>query len=102
MTLPTNFRNPMTEPAPFSRAEVEARFPVLPDGWTAADDLALMEGLGLGLRLGEIGAMQGHSLTAMQARFLALRKAAVGEGTFNLAAQEVLTAIVRERAGGVG
>lgn len=92
-----DFRNPLTEPAPFTRAEVEARFPSLPDNWTAADDVALMHGLGLGMKLGEIGAMQGHSLAAMQARFLALRQAAVGHGVFNLAAQEMLTAIVDDR-----
>lgn len=93
-----DFRNPLTEPAPLTRAEVEARIPPLPDGWTAADDVALMHGLGMGMRLGEIGAMQGQTLEAMQARFLDLRRASVGHGVLNLAAQEMLVAIVEARA----
>jgi hypothetical protein len=70
----------------------------LPDGWTRADDLALMEGLFLGLGLQAIGSKIGKPFGAAQARFLALRKAAVGEGVLTLDAQTALLAAVRAAA----
>ena len=70
----------------------------LPDGWTRADDLELMEGLFMGLKLAQIGIPRGKTIAEMQARFLALRKAAVGEGVLTLEAQKALLSIVRSRA----
>lgn len=71
---------------------------MLPEGWTAADDLALWEGLFKGLGLGRIAALMGRTLTETSGRFLALKAAAVGTGTLNLDAQTVLLAIIRSRA----
>lgn len=90
--------NPLTAPAIFSREEMAARIPAMPDGWNHVDDLALMHGLALGMKLGEIGAMQGKSLDAMKERFLQLRRAAVGHGVFTVPAQERLTEILEDRA----
>ncbi len=69
-----------------------------PDGWTAADDVALMERLFLGLGLQAIGTSIGKPFGEAQARFLALRKAAVGEGVLTLDAQTALLAAVRAAA----
>ena len=88
------FRNP----APVrSAADIRAAYDALPmpEGWTRAADVALMEGLFLGLKLGQIGAKLRKPLDAMQDRFLALRKAAVGEGVFTLSAQTALLQAVR-------
>jgi hypothetical protein len=93
----TDFRFQNPAPAPLTRAQIEARFPEPPDGWTAEDDVALMEGLFMGLRLAQIGLPRGKATEAMQARFLALRKAAVGNGVLTLDAQTVLLEIVRGR-----
>ena len=69
-----------------------------PEGWTAADDVSLMEGLFLGLGLQAIGTSIGKPFGVTQGRFLALRKAAVGEGALTLDAQAALLSIVRDRA----
>jgi hypothetical protein len=68
----------------------------LPDGWSRADDLAMMEGLFMGLGLGRIGAQIGKPLEAMQGRFLALRAAATdGAPGFTLTTQTALLHAVR-------
>ena len=93
------FRATVTPSAPTPR-EIAANVAALgyPDGWTAADDLALMEGLFLGLGLQAIGTSIGKPFGEAQARFLALRKAAVGEGVLTLDAQTALLAAVRSAA----
>lgn len=79
-------------------ADLIAALP-MPDGWSRADDLAMMEGLFMGLGLGRIGAQIGQSLDAMQSRFLALRKIAMGdEPAFTLTAQTALLNAVRALA----
>ncbi len=95
MTL--DFRNPLTALAPFTRAQIEASFPALPEGWTAADDLTLWEGLFKGLGLGRIAALMGRTLTETSGRFLALKGAAVGTGTLTLPAQKEILAVIQER-----
>lgn len=102
-TYNTTFRATVTPPALTPReiaANVAANVAALgyPDGWTAADDLALMEGLFMGLKLAQIGIPRGKTIAEMQARFLALRKAAVGEGVLTLDAQTALLAAVRVAA----
>ena len=90
---------PSATAAPTPR-EIAANVAALgyPDGWTAADDVALMEGLFMGLKLAQIGIPRGKTIAEMQVRFLALRKAAVGEGVLTLDAQKALLSIVRSRA----
>ena len=90
--------NALTAPALFDRAEMESRIPSPPDCWTMADDQALMHGLTLGMKLGEIAALQGQTLAATQDRFLHLRRAAVGHGVFTVPAQRLLAAIIEDRA----
>lgn len=90
-----------TAPPPpvLTKAEIAARFPDLPEGWTAQDDVALMEGLFKLNGLMRIALAIGKTFDQTQARFLQLRKAAVqGVGPFSLTAQSRLLEIVRERA----
>lgn len=85
-------------PEPLTKAEIEARFPDLPDGWTRQDDVDLMEGLFRLNGLMRIAVEMRKPFDAVQARFLQLRKAAVkGVGPFSLTAQSRLLDIVRER-----
>ena len=68
----------------------------LPPHWTRADDVTLVEGLFMGLKLGEIGARMGKTLPQMMGRFLDLRTAAMGgQGPFTMDAQKQLLAAVR-------
>ena len=102
-TYTAAFRATVTPPALTPReiaANVAANVAALgyPGGWTAADDIALMEGLFMGLKLAQIGIPRGKTIAEMQARFLALRKAAVGEGVLTLDAQTALLAAVRAAA----
>ena len=101
MTDPYNtaFRATVT-PSALTPREIAANVAALgyADGWTAADDVALMEGLFMGLKLAQIGIPRGKTIAEMQARFLALRKAAVGEGVLTLDAQTALLAAVRSAA----
>lgn len=69
-----------------------------PDGWTCADDLALIQGLFRGDRLQVIGTALGKPFGTTQDRFLQLRRAAVGHGPMTLTAQERLLAICESRA----
>lgn len=89
--------NALTAPAIFSREEMESRIPAMPDGWTASDDVALIHGLGLDMKLGEIGALQGQPLALVSERFIQLRRAAVGHGIFTLPAQNRLAEILEDR-----
>lgn len=90
------FRTP-TEP--LTQAQIEARIPAPPEGWTAQDDLALMEGLFKLVGLMRIAVSIRKPFDAVQERFLQLRRAAVeGPGPFNLSAQSALLTIMRERA----
>ena len=98
MTLP-DLRFARPTPA-ITEADIARNVEALgyPDGWTAADDVALMEGLFRGLGLQAIGTGIGKPFGATQDRFLALRKAAVGEGALTINAQNALLRIVRSRA----
>ncbi len=90
-----------TAPVPpaLSKAEIAARFPELPEGWTAQDDLNLVEGLFKLVGLARIALSIGKTFDETQARFLQLRKAAVqGIGPFSLTAQSRLLEVVREKA----
>mgnify|MGYP003543090136 FL=1 len=93
--------NATVTPSALTPREIAANVAALgyPDGWTAADDVALMEGLFMGLKLAQIGIPRGKTIAEMQARFLALRKAAVGEGVLTLDAQTALLAAVRAANG---
>jgi hypothetical protein len=96
MTPATNFRAP---PPALSKAEIAARFPALPDGWTAADDVALMEGLFKGLTLQAIADRIDQRDGNVAARWKALKEAAgVTVGWVPMAAQLALLEIIRERA----
>lgn len=82
-----------------TEAQMAARYPGLPDGWTPDDDLALWEGLFRGLKLAEIGLPRGKTPGEMQARFLAFRHAATdGVGPLTLTAQGHWLALARKRA----
>ena len=70
------FQNPA--PAPLTRAQIEARFPEPPDGWTAEDDVALMEGLFMGLGFEDIAVKRGGKSDQWRARFFAFRDASGG------------------------
>lgn len=84
---------------PLTKAEIAERIPAYPDGWTAQDDVALMEGLFKLVGLMRIAVSIGKPFDAVQARFLQLRSAAVkGPGPFSLTAQSRLLEVVRERA----
>lgn len=100
MTFAAEFRNPKAVPGLTDRQIVQnVNLLELPEGWTRADDVALMEGLFMGLKLMEIGAPMGKTLAQMQARFLALREAATGgHPVFTLTAQTALLNAVREAA----
>ena len=90
------FRNP---PETLTRAQIEARIPAPPEGWTAQDDLALMEGLFKLVGLMRIAVSIRKPFDTVQERFLQLRRAAVeGAGPFSLSAQTDLLKIMRERA----
>lgn len=99
MTLP-DLR--FARPAPaITEADIARNVEALgyPDGWTAADDVALMEGLFRGMSLFDIGAMQGQWLQDVEARWLALKAAAgVTHGGVPLDAQQAILRIVRSRA----
>lgn len=89
-----------TPPEPLTQAQIEARIPALPEGWTAQDDLALMEGLFKLVGLMRIAVSIRKPFDTVQERFLQLRRAAVeGPGPFTLSAQTALLEIVRGRAG---
>lgn len=100
MTFAAEFRNPKAVPRLTDRQIVQnVNLLELPEGWTRADDVALVEGLFMGLKLMEIGAPMGKTLAQMQARFLALRGAATGgHPVFTLTAQTALLSAVREAA----
>lgn len=88
-------------PAALSAREIAHNLAVigLPDGWSLGDDLVLVEGLFRGEGLGRIGAQIGKTLPQVQARFLALRQAAMGGETYlTLTAQERLLEAVWARA----
>ena len=88
------------QPPTLTLTDMDRRYPPLPEGWTQADDVALWEGLFLGLKLGQIGLPRGKSLDEMQARFLAFRHAATdGVGPLTLTAQERWLELARKRAG---
>jgi hypothetical protein len=97
MTLHTDIRRPHVM---LTERDIARNVAALgyPEGWTAADDLAMMEGLFRGLSLSRIAEGQGKPLDAVQARFIALRDAATeGDPRFVLTAQERLLAVVRGR-----
>lgn len=99
MTLPDiHFQRP----APvLTKAEIARNVAALryPEGWAAADDVALVEGLFQHKGLGLIAAHMGRQLYEVQARFLELRGAATGGAVvFALDAQTALLAVVRDRA----
>lgn len=93
----TDFRFQNPAPTPLTHAQIEARFPEPPDGWTTEDDLALLEGLFMGLGLEDIAVKRGGRGDTYRARFFALRRAAVGDGVLTIEAQKALLAIVRGR-----
>ena len=82
-----------------TKAEIADRFPALPEGWTAQQDLELVEGLFKFNALMRIAVSMGKPFDAVQDRFLQLRSAAVkGVGPFSLTAQSRLLEVARERA----
>ena len=95
----TDFRFQTPQPV-LTRAEIAANVAALPmpDGWTLQDDVALWEGLFMGLGFEDIAVKRGGKADQWRARFFALRRAAVGDGVLTLDAQKALLAIVRKRA----
>ena len=88
-----------TPPEALTRVQIADRIPAAPNGWTAQDDLALMEGLFKLVGLMRIAVSIRKPFDTVQERFLQLRRAAVeGPGPFPLSAQTALLEIVRGRA----
>lgn len=87
-------------PEPLTKAEIEARFPEYPEGWTAQQDLDLVKGLFKLNGLMRIAVEMGVSYESVEARFLQLRKAASPHPRFpfSLTAQSRLLQIVEDRA----
>jgi hypothetical protein len=69
----------------------------MPEGWTAADDVALMEGLFKDVGLMRIALRIRKPFDLVQARFVQLRRAACHHGAFTLQAQTRLLEVVRAR-----
>ena len=91
------FTAPM--PEALTKAEIAQRIPALPDGWTAQDDVVLVEGLFKLVGLMKIALAIGKPFDEVQARFVQLRNASVKRvGPFSLTAQSRLLEAVRERA----
>lgn len=85
-------------PEPLTKAEIAARIPEYPEGWTAQDDVALVEGLFKLNGLMRIALSMDKPRDEVEARFVQLRNAAVKKiGPFSLTAQTRLLEIVRER-----
>lgn len=72
------FRRPPPPALPVAEIRAAVIALGLPKAWTTSDDVALMEGLGLGLSIDEVAKMQGKTEAATKARFFALRGAATG------------------------
>lgn len=90
------FTAPM--PEALTKAEIAERIPALPEGWTAQDDVALVEGLFKLVGLMRIAQSIGKPFDDVQARFVQLRNASVKRvGPFSLTAQSRLLEAVRER-----
>jgi len=95
------FTAPM--PEALTKAEIAERIPPMPEGWTAQDDVALVEGLFKLVGLMKIALAIGKPFDEVQARFVQLRNASVkGIGPFSLTAQSRLLEAVRDRARLVG
>ena len=95
------FRSPPQEP--LTKAEIAERIPPMPEGWTAQDDVALVEGLFKLVGLMKIAQSIGKPFDEVLARFVQLRNASVKRvGPFGLTAQSRLLEVVRERARLVG
>lgn len=90
------FTKPQQQGLPDAQVVRNVKALGLPPNWSRADDVALVEGLFMGLKLGEIGARMGKTLQQMTGRFVDLRDAATGHGiVFTLDAQKQLLAAVR-------
>ena len=72
------FRRPPPPALPVAEIRAAVIALGLPKAWTTSDDVALMEGLGLGLSIDEVAKMQGKTEAATKARLFALRGAATG------------------------
>lgn len=98
MKDPLNFRTP---PEALTVDQIAQNVAPLgpPPNWSRADDVAMIEGLFRGLKLGEIGVGMGKTLPQMMDRFMDLRTAAMGgQGPFTLEAQTRLLTVVRKAA----
>ena len=99
-TYNTTLRATVTPSAPTPR-EIAANVAALgyPDGWTAADDIALMEGLFRGLSLAAIANSIDQRNGNVEARWKALKRVVgVEHGAVPLDAQTALLAAVRSAA----
>lgn len=91
------FRRPPPPALPVAEIKAAVIALGLPKVWTTSDDVALMEGLGLGLSIEEIAKLQGKSEAATKARFFALRGAATGGlADMGLDTQNRLLEVVRK------
>lgn len=88
------FRTPAHE---LTEAQIIARYPGLPEGWAAADDVALWEGLFRGIGFEDMAVKHGKRAADWRARFFAFRDAA-GGGPLPLKAQTVFLQEARRRA----
>lgn len=98
MTTAIAFGNPHAVPRLTDRQIAQnVNLLELPEGWTRADDVALVEALFRDKGLGQVATQLGKTLAEVQARFLVLRDAATGgHPVFTLTAQTALLAAVRE------
>lgn len=91
-----DFTKPQTTGLTDAQVASNVAMLALPPHWTRADDVTLVEGLFMGLKLGEIGARMGKTLHQMTGRFVDLRDAATDHAiVFTMDAQKQLLAAVR-------
>ena len=94
------FRNPIAE---VTEAQLLAVYPPAPADWPASADVALWEGLFMGLKLAVIADKIGLPFEVMKERFLCFKHAATsGVGPLSLKAQTVFLNEARRRAGVAG
>ncbi len=97
MKTALTFRNP---PPVFSQAQIAVNLDKLgyPEGWTAADDVALVEGAFMWSGLLPVSVQMRKTYAEVSLRWNELRASTVGHGEWSLAAQRALLDAVTDLA----